>query len=264
MNTNRFNINKPVTITGSYLQESRHAKVTDKFNVIQPAQVGQAMNENGLQLVSLSTGRAKHEDKADFQRTLSRYRGPEINEGSFLDVIYDSKHMGRGVDKILLGIYRMVCTNGLFVGSNFFTYEIRHNGNTYDNLNLGIVAAMSQANRLASLISKMQSIQLDDSKKEAFALEAVKLLTPIDALKVKHRLLQPKRQVDTANDLWTVYNVIQENAMQGNNVGYTLAGTDQNGNATVRAMHSRKIKPNSGKDASFNGALFDIAEKFVA
>lgn len=258
-------MSKPVIISGSYLQTERHANVSSRFNTVQAASVGDAMTSNGLNIVSLSTGRAKHEDKIDFQRTLSRYRGPQIADGVFLDVIYDSKHMGRGVDRILLGVYRLICTNGLFVGMNFFRHEIRHSGNTYDNLNLGIQAALGMQHKLASTIERMQGVKLTIEQRNTFALDAVKLLTPDNALQVKHRLLTPKRDADQSDDLWTVYNVIQENAMLGGNVGYTLAGNDAtSGASNIRAMTSRRIKPNSGKDASFNQSLFSIAERLAA
>ena len=253
-----------VNISSSYVQTERHPKVSDKFNVIQSSSVGEAMTNQGLSLVSLSTGRAKHPDKIDFQRTLSRYRGPQIGEGVYLDLIYDSKHMGRGVDKVLLGIYRMVCTNGLFVGKNFFSQGIRHNGNTYENLGQGISAALAMQDTVAKSIERMQAVQLTPETKELFALEAVKLLAPSEAVQVRHRLLAPRRELDRANDLWTVYNVVQENGMQGHSVAYTLEVTDKDGRKSLQQRYSRTVKPNSGKDADFNQALFDIAEKFAA
>ena len=260
---------KIINISGSYVQADRHSNVSERYNVVQASAVGQAMTDNGLTLASLSTGRAKHEDKIDFQRTLSRYRGPELFQENgkpvHLEVIYDSKHMGRGVDRILLGIYRMVCTNGLFVGTNFFKHEIRHSGNTYDNLNLGIVAALGMQAKLSQAIERMRSTILTPEQRETFALEAVKLLTPDNALQVRHRLLAPRRADDTGLDLWTVYNVVQENAMQGRAVGYTLATVDPHtGMPGTRAMYSRAIKPNSGKDADFNQGLFEIADKIAA
>lgn len=260
--------NQPIVLSGSYLQTDKHAIVSDKFNVIQAASVGEAMANNGLTLVSLKTGRARHEDKANFQRTLSRFRGPQIGEdngkGIFLDVVYSSKHMGRGVDNIFLGIYRMVCLNGLMAGSTFFSQSIRHSGNTYENLNAGIVAALDSAAKLRETIERMKTLQLTVDQKQALALEAVKILTPAKALQVKHRLLAPKRQEDTGSDLWSVFNVIQENAVQGHSVGYTLANVDSFGQETTRAMNVRAIKPNTAKDADFNQGLFDIAAKLVA
>jgi len=256
-------MNSPI-ISTSYLQDQKHAQVSDRYNVIQAASVGEVMAQHGLDLISLSTGRAKHEDKKDFQRTLSRYAGPTIGDGVRLDIIYDSKHMGRGVDKILLGIYRMVCTNGLFVGTNFFKYEVRHSGQTYETLNAGISQALAMQTKLAELISKMQGINLNNEQIQTFALDAVKLLTPENAVQVRHRLLNVRRIEDQGSDLWTVFNVIQENAVQGKSVRYTLAGQDENGRDTVRHMSVRALRPNSGRDADFNQGLFDLAARLAA
>ena len=253
-------------VSGSYVQSNRHAMVSERFNPIQAASVGQAMTNHGLNLVSLSTGKARHEDKIDFQRTLSRYRGPSIGEGVNLDIVYDSKHMGRGVDRILLGIYRLVCTNGLFVGKNFFSFDVRHAGDTYLNLNRGIDAALEISAKLGDTVKKMQSIQLDDAQRFAFAKEVTALLIPSEGvMDVRERLLKPNREIDKANDLWTVYNVVQENAVRGGNLVYSKRTKDpMTGIETVRRMTQRAIKPNTGKDATFNQALFDIALKIAA
>ena len=259
---------KPIVLSTSYLQNDKHTIVSDKFKVIQASSVGDAMQANGLKLVSLQTGRARQEDKANFQRTLSRYRGPMIAEdngkGIFLDVIYSSKHMGRGVDEIFLGIYRMVCLNGLMAGRTFFRQGIRHNGDTYESLNSGIVAALDSAAKLGGIVNNMKQLQLTVDQKQELALEAVKILTPEKALQVKHRLLAPRRTEDTNNDLWSVFNVIQENAVQGHSVGYTLASVDAQGRESRRIMNVRAIKPNTAKDAEFNQGLFDVAAKLVA
>ena len=258
-------MSKVINISGSYVQDQKHSKVSDRFNVIQASSVGDAMASHGLSLVSLSTGRAKHADKADFQRTLSRYRGPEIADGVFLDIVYSSKHMGRGVDCLYVGIFRSVCTNGLFTGTSFFQHNVRHSGNTYDNLNLGIAAALGMQGKLADTIKRLQGIVLTPEQRELLALEAVKLLTPEKALQVKHRLLKSTGRIeDSGLDAWTSYNVIQENGMQGNNIAYTLNRTDLLGRDNVRHMAARPIKTNSVKDAEFNQGLFDAVLKIAA
>ena len=255
---------KQVNITGSYVQNQRHAMVTDRYNVIQPSAVGEAMASNGMVLATLSTGRAKHADKADFQRTLARYRGPEIAPGIFLDIVHDSKKLGRGVDKLMLGIYRVICTNGLFVGTNFFTHDIRHSGNTIEVLNQGIKQALDHSKRLTEVIAIMQGKELTKEQAIEFANNAAQLLVPNKALEVKHRLLKPLRQEDDFRDLWTTFNVVQENAMRGKQIAYTLETVEDNGLKKVREMHSRAIKANTGKDAEFNQGLFDLAMKFAA
>lgn len=257
--------NKIINITGSYLQTERHNNVSNKYNVVQPALIGQVMADNGLDIATLSTGKARDADKVNFQRTLSRYRGPEIAEGVNLDVIYDSKHMGRGQDRIFLGIYRIVCTNGLFAGINFFSASVRHNGNTYDQLSCGIKQALSMQSKLTETIKKMQSIQLDTEKSQLLASQAVSLLVPANTLQIKHNLLSIRRAEDQSNDLWTVYNRIQENAMQGRKIAYTLKTVNElTGQESIRCQYTRPIRPNTGKDASFNQALFDAALQLAA
>jgi len=255
---------KPVNITGSYVQDKRHAIVSERYNVIQHSAVGEAMAANGFALSTLSTGKARHADKADFQRTLARYRGPEIAPGIFLDIIHDSKKMGRGVDRLLMGIYRVICTNGLFVGTNFFVHEIRHSGNTLDVLNQGILQALDHTKRLSDVITAMQGKELSQEQAVQFANDAARLLVPNNAVQVTHRLLKPTRAEDDYRDLWTTFNVVQENAMRGRQITYTLETVEGNGLKKVRAMNTRPIKPNTGKDADFNQALFNLAVKLAA
>ena len=110
----------------------------------------------------------------------------------------------------------------------------------------------------------MQSIQLTSEQGETLAREAAALLVPSDALQVSHRLLRVRRSEDVGHDLWSVFNVVQENAMLGKSVAYTLASVDELGRETKRTMTTRPIKPNTGKDAVFNQNLFDIALKIAA
>src|ERR1035437_6982207 len=151
---NRFNIKQPVVISNSYLQDNRHQKVSDKFNVIQASSVGQVMANHGLNLVNLKTGRGRLESTIDFQSTISRYRNPNPisfdsnGKAIFLDVIYQSKHMGRGQDRVYIGIYREICTNGMQAGYTFFERCIRHSGDTFIQLNDAIVAALAMAGKL--------------------------------------------------------------------------------------------------------------------
>lgn len=253
-----------VNISASYVQDQKHSKVSERFNVIQAASVGQAMSAQGLQLVSLSTGKGRQVDKVDFQRTLSRYRGPEIAPGVFLDIVYDSKHMGRGVDRLYVGIFRMVCTNGLFTGTAFFCHEIRHSGDTYETLQEGIAAALGCQEKLAEVIARMQATVLTAEQVEELRFAAAKLIVGDDVTEFRHRLGKTNRESDQSQDLWTQYNLAQENGVKGNNVAYVRRGENEHGLATVRNMTARPIKPNSAKDLEFNQGLWSVAEKLAA
>lgn len=253
-----------IELTPSFLQANRAPIVSDHYNVVCPDKIREVMATQELELASLSTGKARKQEFSTFQRTLARYRGPELTEGCYLDLVYDSKHAGRGCDTVYLGIYRMLCTNGLFVGKNFFASDIRHNGETFETLQESITAALKMIPSLTETIKKMQSIELSSDQYRVLADMAATILVPERAKEIQHCLLTPNRTEDHAKDLWTVYNTIQENAMQGGIV-YKLDSFDE---ATkelhTRNMTTRRIKANSVKDCIFNQELFDKTLALVA
>lgn len=257
---------KNINISGSFVQDHRHESVSQHYNPIQASAVGQVMQSNGFELVSLSTGRARHEDKKDFQRTLSRYRGPEIsNDGKpvFLDLIYSSRHMGRGVDELWLGIYRVVCTNGLIAGTNFFKFGIRHSGDTYQNLDIGIKEAFDYKDKLTTLIEKAQSTTLGPYQYQVLKDTAINALVPNHAINVRHSLDLVRRPEDQGNTAWAIFNRIQENAMHGR-IAYQTQKRDESGQVIgLREMHVRPVKTNSNRDTVLNQSLFDSLQNIL-
>ena len=66
-------------------------------------------------------------------------------------------------------------------------------------------------------------------------------------------ILEPTREQDKGNDLWSVYNVVQEKLIHGM-VNY------QNGNKNRKA---RKIK-NFQQDIKLNSELYELAMEYAA
>jgi hypothetical protein len=253
-----------IQVTGSYLQDKRHSNVSQKFNVIQPLWVGNIMASHGLHLASLSTGRARHEDKKDHQKTYSRYRGEEILPGIYIDIIHCCFHMGRGRDSFSVGFYRTICTNGCQTGTSFERFDVRHSGDTWIQLNSAIEGCLKAKEQLKQAILKMQTTVLTEEQRIEFGKQVAALLTPRNALKVKHRLLNPQRVEDNGYGLFEVMQVSQERGVQGNNLVYIIPSKDAQGHETTRQMTARGIKPNSQKSDDFNSQLFELAMKFAA
>src|SRR6185369_2108582 len=119
-----------LNLTKSFVQNQKHANVSEKFVPIQGLAVAEMLKPQGFDIVHLKTGRAKHADKADFQTTVSRYRSIDTFEidGLFLDVILKNPHLGRGCSELILGLFRGICSNQLAVGYHFETVKVRHVG----------------------------------------------------------------------------------------------------------------------------------------
>ncbi len=77
-------------------------------------------------------------------------------------------------------------------------------------------------------------------------------------------LLGVRRHEDAGKDLWTTFNVIQENTLRGGLSGRTKAGYDE---ATGKFKPSRRVstKPVRGidQDVELNKAMWALAEKMA-
>jgi len=255
-------------VTGSYLQADRHAIVSERFQPIQPAMVGAELSKFNFSLVSLITGRGRHADKADFQRTVARYRSTDSFEieGLSLDLIYISKHMGRGQDEIRLGLYRGVCANQWAVGTLFDSVKFRHTGNALADLTEGFQRVLSQRAKLVDAIERMRNTTLTADQVTELAKEyaAIRLDGRENVVSVNYRSLGVvKRSEDAKLDLWTVANVLQENTVRMP-LEYAVNSTDKNGQPTIRHMHTRRLKDSSAQLVDLNGKLFDAALKRAA
>ena len=90
-------------------------RVSSKYQFISSGQFVEDMRLNGWDLVNTvnrtRTGLGKH---------AMRFRNPalKLNSGDFLEIVVLNSHDGTSSFQLSLGIYRLVCSNGLVVGKN--------------------------------------------------------------------------------------------------------------------------------------------------
>src|SRR5262249_42553830 len=66
-------------------------------------------------------------------------------------------------------------------------------------------------------------------------------------------ILAPRRPADLGNDLWHVYNVVQEHLMQGGDAGRTVTG---------RSVRSRRLT-SIREDVRINTTLWQLAMRLI-
>lgn len=152
---------------------------------------------------------------------------------------------------ISLGLYRLVCSNGLVVGSTIESYRQKHIGDF--DVNELIQNIHNMSNRLpdvANLVVKMKETKLDIQQQLDFANFAIQLRYPDKPNKLSTTtVLTPRRTNDVGNNVWSVYNRIQENITRGGIV-----------NTEGRVISSIR---NIGRDTSINKKLWDKAESLL-
>jgi len=111
-----------------------------------------------------------------------------------------------------LGIFRQVCTNGLVAFDQHAEAEnIKHIEINYRNLDRFIASVTNKTGKLLTEVSEMKhkGLSIEDMRK--LALEAARLrYNDLEDINIDD-LLTVNRVEDESNDLWTVFNRIQEN-----------------------------------------------------
>ena len=112
-----------------------------------------------------------------------------------------------------LGTYRLVCSNGLIAHDRYATESLEHSIGSFLNLD----ERMARLNRHAEIIlqefNKLKQKDLTPDQIKTFAAEAAKLRyreAELSDVNIDD-LLAVHRPEDAGNDMWSVYNRVQEN-----------------------------------------------------
>ena len=110
-----------------------------------------------------------------------------------------------------LGTYRLVCSNGLIAFDGYEKNKIKHTEINYQDLDRFVTSMNGKANRLLTEVNEMKhkGLSIEDMRK--LAIEAASLRYDDLSLINIDDLFAVNRVEDESNDLWTVFNRIQEN-----------------------------------------------------
>jgi hypothetical protein len=172
----------------------------------------------------------------------------------FPRIILTNSHDGFNSFKFMVGLFRLVCSNGLVIATQeFANISIRHINYTFEELRGVVAKAIETVVAQTETMNKMQGIELSDENKRKLATEAYQIRVgenyqPSD--EQIEDILTPKREEDKGNSLWNVFNVLQEKIINGD----YLMISKTNGK-------ERKARPIKGvaKDLDVNQNLFRTA-----
>ena len=152
-------------------------------------------------------------------------------------IILTNSHDGFNSFKFMVGLFRLVCSNGRVVCSDqMVNMSIRHINYDFEELRRVVATAIEQVPGIVQTMNDMRKVTLTDEQKINLATEVVRIRKGIeddqkfqlDAETVES-ILEPVREEDKANDLWTVFNICQEKLIKG---GFSAVGKNQQ---TVRS-----------------------------
>ena len=189
-------------------------QVSQRYGFIPTSVIVEALERQGFVPVKAQAARARAERKA-FAKHLIRFRHREhqaLSVGDCLpEVVLVNSHDGSSSYRIMAGIYRLVCANGLIVGNSIAEARVRHTKNAADEIVEASFRVIGQLPMLAESVAGMQSVQLDQGERLAFARAALELRYDLEKVEVKpEQILRVQRAADQGTDLWRTFNVAQE------------------------------------------------------
>jgi len=198
-----------------------------------------------------------------YQKHLVVFRNNDIQitaedgDNVFPQILLTNSHDGKNAFTFTAGLFRMVCENGLVVSSREFeNMKIRHYGYSFEELQETIKAMVEKLPLTVESLNKFRQVELSQEQALDFAKKA--LTTRFNEDEIKNiqidlnELLNPTRVEDKGNDLWSVYNVVQEKIIHGM-FNYKYG---------VKTRKARKIK-NFKQDLVVNEKLYDLALEYV-
>ena len=176
-------------------------------------------------------------------------------------IILTNSHDGFNSFKFMVGLFRLVCSNGLCVSDGEFeNVSIRHINYDFETLRLVVTNAIKRVPDIVCTMNTMRKVETTEETRRALATEVAKIRKGVEADEkfdideaTIMDILSPVRNEDNANDLWTVFNVCQEKMIKG---GYSSIGKNN------RARRQRGIT-SIKKDLEYNQRLWAFAMQWV-
>ena len=192
-----------------------------------------------------------------YRRTNGTFAKKNPIDTVFPQILLTNSHDGKNAFTFTAGLFRMVCENGLVISTNEFEkVSIRHMGYDFEELQKQVTEMVEQLPLTVESMNKMIDTQMNQKMIMDFAKDMLAVRFPEDELKRitidMDEFITPVRPEDKGDDLWSVFNVIQEKIIEGD-FEYTVG---------TKHRKARQIK-NFKQDMDLNSKMFDVALEYV-
>ncbi|KVE91662.1 DUF932 domain-containing protein [Burkholderia vietnamiensis] len=244
------------SVAPSIFADGKHASRSERYTYIPTIEVLRGLRNEGFQPFMVCQSRVRDPGKREYTKHMLRLRhatqivGEEANE-----VVLLNSHDGTSSYQMLAGVLRFVCQNGMVAGDSVRDIRIPHKGNIARNVIDGAFDVLDTFDLIREQTDSMRGVELDRAEQHAFARSALALRydptdTEAPSPVTESQLLAPRRFEDRRDDLWTVFNRVQENLTKGGLHGRSRTG---------RAMSTRPVT-GIDQNVKLNRALWMLAD----
>ncbi len=232
--------------------------VSSKYSFVPTVKAIDLLREVGWQPIFASQSGVRKSKREGYQKHLIRFAQPElIMRDERIDLLLYNSH-DRGCSfKLMAGIWRFVCGNGLVVGDEYANFSHKHIGFNPDDFMQSAVQIAGSAGDIAGQMDELKQIELIPEAQKIFAKSAHQLVydEPDEAPVQADDLLKTRRYEDEGCNVWNTYNRIQENIIDGG-----LRGSKIGSNGRRRRVTTRPVKA-LDKNLKLNQALWVLTQE---
>ena len=250
------------SIFATEAHESRSAR----FAPVPTVTVLDGLRAEGFEPFSAVQARTRVEGKAEFTKHMVRLRHRSLTNttGDSFEIVLVNANDGTSAYQMIPGFFRFVCENGLMTGETFSEVKVRHSGKAIGEVIEGAYRVLEDAPLVAEQVASWKAITLQDGERLALAESAHILRFPkadqdgeAPAPVQPEALLRPRRSADRATDLWTAFNVVQENTLKGG-----LTGRVRNAEGRLQRRTTREVA-GIDQNRSLNRALWLLTQRMA-
>lgn len=233
---------------------------SDRYAFVPTFHIIDAMRSAGFLPYSVAQSVSRIAGKQFFTKHIVRFR-PENNTltqvgDTAVEAVLVNSHDGTSQFEESLGAFRLACLNGMMVAEGIANiFKIRHTGRIIDDVIDATNNLLLEAPKVAETIKLWKTIDLKPTEERILAEEAHSLRFDEDSIAPDvNQLLRHRRLADSGTDLWSTFNRIQENTVEGGLRTYTPGTGRRNRTRAVVGI---------AENTKLNRSLWSLAAKMA-
>lgn len=243
-------------VAPSIFAEQAHRSRSDRYTYIPTSQVLEGLRKEGFQPFMVCQARTRDNSRKGYAKHMVRLRHASQIGSAGADevgeIILVNAHDGSCSYQMLAGMFRFVCQNGLICGDTVEDLRVPHRGDVVGRVVEGAYRILDDFERVNACRDDMKAVILHPEEQAIFARAALTLRYDEEVSPVTERqVMTAHRADDVGQDLWSTFNVVQENLVRGG-----LRGRSRSGKRTT-------TRPVTGIDnnVKLNRALWVLADE---
>jgi hypothetical protein len=271
----RFDTGRPLTedelykLVPSVFATTAHESRSTRFAPIPTIEVVRGLAKEGYGVFGGKQSLTRVEGKAPFTKHLLRIRKMDSDASyavgdTVAEMLLKNANDGTSVYDLFAGLFRIACLNSMVaLQESIDSVKVRHSGDVMGKVIEGTYRVVENAKLALEAPLQWSQVKLDREESLAMA-EAARVIRFGDAdgnvnspIRADQLLIAHRREDENRNNLWTNFNVLQENVIRGG-----LRGVQIDANMRRRRMTTRAVN-GIDQDVKLNRALWTLATRMA-